>query len=88
MVNGKKQPVSEKPGSYVTVERDWKSGDTVQVQLPMSLRMESMPDDPKTVALLYGPIVLAGELGKEDWMTRTDTVRCYRALSQSRSRRL
>lgn len=65
MINGKKQPVSEKPGSYVTVERDWKSGDTVQVQLPMSLRMESMPDDPKTVALLYGPIVLAGELGKE-----------------------
>ncbi len=65
MINGKKQPVNAKPGSYVTVDRDWKSSDTVQVQLPMSLRMESMPDDPKMVALLYGPIVLAGELGKE-----------------------
>jgi hypothetical protein len=65
MINGKQQPVNAKPGSYVTAERDWKSGDTVQVQLPMSLRMESMPDDPKMVALLYGPIVLAGELGKE-----------------------
>src|SRR6185503_11976201 len=26
---------------------------------------EAMPDDPKTVALLYGPLVLAGELGRE-----------------------
>ena len=31
----------------------------------MSLRMEAMPDDPNMVALLYGPIVLAGDLGKE-----------------------
>jgi len=64
-VNGRKEPVGTKPGSYLTVEREWTSGDTVQVQLPMSLRMESMPDDPKMVALLYGPLVLAGELGKD-----------------------
>lgn len=64
-VNGRKEPVDARPGSYLTVERDWKSGDTVRVQLPMSLRMEAMPDDPSVIALLYGPIVLAGELGKD-----------------------
>jgi hypothetical protein len=64
-VNGKKVSVEGKPGSYVTVEREWKQGDTVQVRLPMSLRIEAMPDDPKMIALLYGPIVLAGDLGKE-----------------------
>src|SRR3989442_4437345 len=31
----------------------------------MSLRLEAMPDDPKMVAFLYGPIVLGGDLGKE-----------------------
>jgi len=64
-INGKNEPVKAKPGSYVAVEREWKNGDIVQVQLPMSVRMEAMPDDPSVVALLYGPIVLAGDLGKE-----------------------
>jgi hypothetical protein len=64
-INGKKEPVKAQPGSYVTVERQWKNGDSVQIQLPMSLRLEAMPDDPKMIALLYGPIVLAGDLGKE-----------------------
>jgi len=64
-VNGKKEPVTAKPGSYVMVERAWKNGDTVEVRWPMSLRLEAMPDDPKMVALLYGPIVLGGDLGKE-----------------------
>src|SRR5262249_52248592 len=66
-VNGKaeKLAATAQPGSYVTVDRDWKTGDTVQVRLPMSLRLEPMPDDPHVVAVLYGPILLAGDLGKE-----------------------
>jgi DUF1680 family protein len=64
-INGEREPVQAKPGSYVAIEREWKDGDTVEIRLPMSLRMEAMPDDPKTVALLYGPVVLAGDLGKE-----------------------
>jgi uncharacterized protein len=63
-INGKKETVDGKPGSYVTVEREWRDGDIVQVGLPMSLRLEAMPDDPKMIALLYGPVVLAGDLGK------------------------
>jgi DUF1680 family protein len=65
-VNGRKEAVAAKPGSYATVEREWRTGDLVQVRVPMSLRLEAMPDDPRMVALLYGPIVLAGDLGKED----------------------
>jgi hypothetical protein len=64
-LNGVRQKVEASPGSYVTIERVWKSGDSVEVRLPMSLRIESMPDDPNMIALLYGPIVLGGDLGKE-----------------------
>src|SRR5262245_3489046 len=64
-VNGKRETVNGSPGSYVSIERTWKSGDTVEVRLPMSLHMEAMPDDPKMIALMYGPIVLAGDLGNE-----------------------
>jgi DUF1680 family protein len=64
-INGKDESVRAQPGSYITVDREWKNGDIVDVTFPMSLHMEGMPDDPKTVALLYGPLVLAGDLGVE-----------------------
>jgi DUF1680 family protein len=64
-INGKSEPVNAKPGSYASIEREWKNGDTVQIRWPMSLRLEAMPDDPKMIAIMYGPIVLAGDLGRE-----------------------
>lgn len=63
-VNGKNTPVKSSPGSYFAIEKTWKFGDTVIVRFPMSLHMETMPDDPSIVAFLYGPVVLAGDLGK------------------------
>jgi hypothetical protein len=64
-VNGTPQGVGGTPGSFVSITRTWQNGDLVQVQIPMGLRTEPLPDntDPNTVALLYGPVLLAGELG-------------------------
>ena len=64
-VNGAAQPVAGKPGSYVTVDREWTTGDTLSIRMPMSLRIEALPDNPKVVAFLYGPTLLAGDLGRE-----------------------
>ncbi len=64
-INGREEPVANAPGSYATIRREWRKGDVVQVRLPMSLRLEAMPDDPRKVALLFGPVVLAGDLGQE-----------------------
>jgi uncharacterized protein len=57
--------VSAVPGSYLSVKRAWKAGDKVEMRLPMHLHEEVMPDDPHTQAFLYGPLVLAGDLGAE-----------------------
>jgi hypothetical protein len=65
-VNGKKQKISGQPGSYVTLDREWRDGDRVDIQLPMALHTEPLPGTTNMVALLYGPIVLAGELGTND----------------------
>lgn len=64
-VNGKVLDASAAPGSYLTVNRAWKAGDKIEMELPMRLRVEAMPDDPKMQAFLYGPLVLAGDLGAE-----------------------
>ena len=62
-VNGKKQKITNPPGSYFAIARTWQKGDKVEVRLPMHLHLETLPGDSNTVAFLYGPLVLAGELG-------------------------
>jgi uncharacterized protein len=71
-VNGKSQKVKEKPGSFVGITRKWKDGDEVEISMPFSLRLETMPDDTNRVAVFYGPLVLAGDLGPEDAANRFD----------------
>jgi DUF1680 family protein len=62
-VNGQQVRVDSQPGSYAAIARTWRAGDRVDVRLPMGLHTEALPGAPEKVALLYGPIVLAGRLG-------------------------
>jgi hypothetical protein len=64
-VNGQTVTPNASTDGYLTVRRTWTSTDTVEVTLPMALRTERMPDDSDRVAVVYGPVVLAGELGTE-----------------------
>lgn len=63
LVNGRKKSIKEKPGSFIRIEKTWKSGDRLDIRIPFSLRLESMPDDSNRVAVMYGPLVMAGDLG-------------------------
>lgn len=62
-INGKALDASASPGSYLIISRTWRNGDRVDFEMPMRLRIEAMPDDPTLQAVLYGPVVLAGDLG-------------------------
>jgi len=53
------------PGTYVALKRSWKTGDVVTVALPKSLRIEGLADNKNRAALMWGPLVLAGDLGPE-----------------------
>lgn len=62
-VNGKRIRQTSKPGSYASVSRTWHNGDKIEISLPMKLHVSPMKNDPNKVAILDGPIVLAGDLG-------------------------
>ena len=62
-INGKLLEASADPGSYLSIRRTWQDGDTVNIALPMKLRQESLHGDDSVVAALYGPLVLAADLG-------------------------
>ncbi len=65
MVNGKSVPAVANSFGYIEVKRKWGSNDRVELTLPMSLHTEAMPDNPNRIAFLYGPLVLAAQLGKD-----------------------
>ena len=63
-VNGKPREAAAVSGTYLTLHGPWKSGDQINITMPMHLHSEPMPDNASQIALLYGPIVLAGQLGE------------------------
>lgn len=65
LLNGKKQKITALKDGYFHIQRIWSNGDIVELTLPMSLRTESIPDDKNTLALFYGPILLAADLNFE-----------------------
>lgn len=69
-INGAALEATASPGSYLAIHRTWKNGDKVEMELPMHLTVEKMPDDHTMQAFLYGPLVLAGDFGG-DGLTET-----------------
>jgi DUF1680 family protein len=64
-VNGVALTTLPAAGSYVDVHRTWKTGDTIALVLPKRIRVESLPDNERVAALMWGPLVLAGDLGSK-----------------------
>lgn len=65
-LNGKPAKFTVTEDGYATLTRKWKKGDTLTVDLPMTLHAEQLPDGSDFVSFLYGPIVLAARMGTED----------------------
>ncbi len=65
-VNGKPVEIITGPGSYVTIDRKWKKGDVIDINFPMHSSVKYLPNVPKYVALMHGPILLGMKTGTED----------------------
>jgi DUF1680 family protein len=62
-VNGEPAKARGDSSGYLRLRRAWRSGDRVELELPMKPRLEATADDRSTIALLHGPLVLAADLG-------------------------
>ena len=65
-VNGQPVSIITGPSSYVTIDRQWKKGDVVEVSFPMHNSVKYLPNLTQYVALMHGPIMLAMKTGTED----------------------
>lgn len=69
-VNGKNTAAPVKDG-WLDITADWQN-DSVQVFFPSELRAETLPDMPELMAVVDGPIVLAGITGSDCGITGAD----------------
>jgi hypothetical protein len=65
LVNGKPFKTKIKPVSFVTIDREWKDGDQVELIFLYDFHLKTMPDNNNVIALYYGPVLLAFETSKE-----------------------
>jgi uncharacterized protein len=62
-INGESVKGYPNAAGYTEISRKWKNNDKIEITLSMDLHLESMPDNSDRIAFLYGPIVLAADLG-------------------------
>lgn len=59
-VNGKRE--AAQAGTFAQISRQWKDGDRIELELPMTTRLEAIDaQHPDVVALMVGPLVLFGD---------------------------
>ncbi|MGP8020937.1 MAG: beta-L-arabinofuranosidase domain-containing protein [Limisphaerales bacterium] len=78
-INGRRWPIEITPGTFAVIHREWNTGDHVELDLPMTTRLE--PVDPKhlqTVALAFGPLVLFAITDAPPSLTRADLLAAKR----------
>jgi len=72
-VNGHRLQSEITPGAFATIHHQWDTGDRVELDLPMTLRLEQVDQQhPQTVAPVFGPLVLFAITDTQPSLTRAD----------------
>jgi DUF1680 family protein len=83
-VNGRRVQTDVTPGTFAAVHRQWNSGDRIELDLPMTTRLEAIdPEHSETVALLYGPLVLFAITETQPSLTRANLLAAKRTGQRS-----
>src|SRR5262249_19779210 len=65
-VNGERIVPKAEPRRYVRIEREWRSGDRVQLELPMQVTVRRWIKNNQAASVDYGPLAFALKIG-ERW---------------------
>ncbi len=60
-LNGASLPIQAAPGEYLTLDRTWTNGDSVELRMPMSFWLSRVMDQRNIASIFYGPVLLAVE---------------------------
>jgi len=65
-INGENYAAVKNTNGYISINRNWKKGDKVTVEMSMHIQAEQLPDHSNYYSFFYGPIVLAAKTETND----------------------
>jgi DUF1680 family protein len=68
-INGRQQSVKATAGTYLTLARNWRDNDTIELRVPFHFYLDPVVDQPNVASIFYGPVLLAAEESgpRTDW---------------------
>ncbi len=68
-INGREQSVKAVPGTYLTLSRNWRDNDAIELRMPFHFYLDPVVDQPNLASIFYGPVLLAAEESgpRTDW---------------------
>lgn len=72
-INGK-EIEHKTENNLITINRQWCDGDVIEYNMPMEIKVHSLPDNENAVAFKYGPWVLSANMGNNAMNTSTTGV--------------
>lgn len=85
-VNGERQNVDVRPGEFVELRREWKSGDVIEYTIDQPLHLEAVDaEHPDTLALMRGALTLFAINAPESKFTRAQLLAAKQEGSGARS---
>ncbi|MBS1725073.1 MAG: glycoside hydrolase family 127 protein [Armatimonadetes bacterium] len=79
-VNGKAMSLAGKESGFMRIERAWKTGDKVALELPMKLSVQQWQANHDSVSVDYGPLTFSLKIGEK--VTRFDSTKTALGDSQ------
>jgi DUF1680 family protein len=72
-VNGRDEAITATPGTYLTLARSWRDGDSLELRMPFTFSLSPVMDQPNVASVFYGPVLLAAEESgpRTDWRNIT-----------------
>ncbi|CAN5785229.1 hypothetical protein BH24ACI5_BH24ACI5_03310 [soil metagenome] len=68
-INGQEQKLEAVPGTYMSIARNWRANDTIELRMPFHFYLDHVVDQPNVASIFYGPVLLAAEESapRTDW---------------------
>ena len=64
-LNGRKLTVAPRPGSYIRIDREWKQGDILTLNLPMEVSIATWTSNKNSVSVNRGPLTFSVRIGEK-----------------------
>ena len=81
-INGEQEKFEKGNGRFILINREWRQGDVIELQLPMKVSIKTWEQNHNSVSVNYGPLTFSLLIGEEYIEKQSDKTAQYDAKWQ------